>query len=202
MAGLEPQKARRREGCDPVQSVRMEENVKREFVRELIPDISKEALDAIMEENGKDIERQKAATATLAAERDNYRERLEAASQKLEGYDPEWRAKAAQAQRDADAKIAALEYDHAATTAAGGLRFTSESAQRAFLADLKTKGLPVQDGKLMGFDDYVKAYRESDPNAFQSDTPPRFTGSTPGKPAEQTDRDKVNAAFRAAFGKE
>ena len=82
--------------------------MKREFVRELIPDISKEALDAIMEENGKDIERQKAATATLAAERDNYRERLEAASQKLEGYDPEWRAKAAQAQRDADAKIAAL----------------------------------------------------------------------------------------------
>ena len=167
--------------------------MKREFVKGLIPDISKEALDAIMEENGKDIERQKAAVATLTAERDDYRERLEAAGQKLEGYDPEWKAKAAQAQRDADAKIAALEYDHAATTAAGGLRFTSESAHRAFLADLKTKGLPIQDGK---------AYRESDPNAFVSDAPPRFTGSTPGTPAEQTDRDKVNAAFRAAFGKE
>ena len=179
----------------------MENDMKREFVRELIPDISKEALDAIMEENGKDIERQKAAVATLTAERDDYRERLEAASQKLEGYDPEWKAKAAKAQQDAEEKIAALEYEHAAAAAAGGLRFTSESAHRAFLADLKAKGLPIQDGKLMGFDDYVKTYQENDPNAFQGDTPPRFTGSTPGKPAEQTDRDKVNAAFRAAFGK-
>ena len=31
------------------------------------------------------------------------------------------------------------------------------------LPDLTAKKLPLQEGKLLGLDDYVKGYRESDP---------------------------------------
>ena len=46
------------------------------------------------------------------------------------------------------------------------MKFSSESAKKAFLSDLKAKKLPLQEGKLLGFDDYLKSYKESDPGAF------------------------------------
>ena len=62
----------------------------------------------------------------------------------------------------------------------------------------------MQDGKFLGFDDYVKAYRESDPAAFRQEEhntpPPRFSAATPGASGGATDRDRANAAIRAAFG--
>lgn len=38
--------------------------------------------------------------------------------------------------------------------------------QKGVLSDLKAKKLPLQEGKLLGFDDYLKSYKESDPGAF------------------------------------
>ena len=54
------------------------------------------------------------------------------------------------------------------------LQFSSESAKKAFLSDLSAKELPLQEGKLLGFDDFVKTYQQSDPAAFaaQQSTPP------------------------------
>ena len=122
----------------------------------------------------------------------------------MQGYDPEWKAKAEQAQKDAESKVNALRRDFAAKECAAALHFSSESAKRAFLADFAAKELPLQDGKFLGFDDYVKAYRESDPAAFRQEEdnthPPRFSSSTPGVHSEGTLKDQANAAIRAAFG--
>ena len=49
---------------------------------------------------------------------------------------------------------------------AAGLKFSSESAKRAFMADLEAQKLPIQDGKVLGFDDFAKSYRERDPGAL------------------------------------
>lgn len=128
---------------------------------------------------------------------------LAAANTKLEGYDPDWRAKAADAQRQADAKIAALESGYAAERAVSGLKFSSESAKRAFLSDLSAKKLPLQDGKLLGFDEFAKQYRETDPGAFLPEGGvPRVTAGTTGSPVQLTGKDAANAAFRSLFGKE
>ena len=54
--------------------------MKREFIKELLPEITKEALDAIMAENGKDIETHKNTIATLTTERDTLKSQLEAAN--------------------------------------------------------------------------------------------------------------------------
>ncbi len=44
--------------------------MKREFIKGLLPDITKEALDAIMGENGKDIETHENTITQLTTERD------------------------------------------------------------------------------------------------------------------------------------
>lgn len=116
--------------------------------------------------NGTEINDLKQQITTLTAERDTARNNLSDANKKLEGYDPEWKTKAEKAENDAKAQVAAMQQDFAAQTAAAGVKFSSESAKRAFLSDLKAKKLPLQDGKLLGFEDYLKSYRESDPDAF------------------------------------
>lgn len=177
--------------------------MKREDVKGIVPGISEEQLQQLMDAAGADIEGHKQTIATLTAQRDGYKDQLAAANAKLEGYDPEWKAKAAQAQTEADARVAQIEASHAAEQAVAGLRFSSESAKKAFLADLAAKKLPVQEGKLLGFDGFAKAYKAADPGAFAPDAPaPKITAAAPGVPAQPTTRDAANAAFRAFFGKE
>lgn len=58
-----------------------------------------------------------------------------------------------------------------------GLKFSSKGAETAFIMALKEKGLELKDGAITGFEDFVKAQKEADPDAFMSDTPPaRFAG--------------------------
>lgn len=85
-----------------------------------------------------------------------------------------------QALRD---QLAQTQYSHAAEQTVAGLKFTSESAKKAFVADLISKKLPLEDGKLLGFEDFKKGYQEADPGAFAPETPtPTFTlGGTKAK---------------------
>lgn len=176
--------------------------MKREEVKGIVPGITDEQLAQIMDLHGADIERQKQIITTLTTERDAARAQLGEANKKLEGYDPEWKSKAEEAQKDADLKVQGLQREYALKEQTAALKFSSESARKAFLADLSAKELPMQDGKLLGLDDFVKTYKEGDPAAFASDEkPPRFsaaaTGATGGGASA---KDQANAAFRAVFG--
>lgn len=176
--------------------------MKREEVKSIIPNITDEQLGQIMDLHGADIERQKQTIATLTTERDTARTQLGEANKKLEGYDPEWKTKADQARQQAEQQVAEMKAGYAATSAASSLKFTSDSAKKAFLADLNAKKLPLQDdGTLLGFDDYVASYKKTDPGAFAPDGGlPRVSGSATGTPATPTAKDQANAALRAAFG--
>ena len=50
--------------------------------------------------------------------------------------------------------------------AAGALRFTSDSARRCFMQELERAALPLEDGRLAGFERFVADYREKDPAAL------------------------------------
>lgn len=151
--------------------------------------------------NGTELNDLKQQITTLTAERDTARNNLSDANKKLEGYDPEWRTKAEKAENDAKAQVEELQKDFAAQTAAAGVKFSSESAKRAFLSDLKAKKLTLQDGKLLGFDDYVASYKKTDPGAFAPEGGlPRVSGSATGTPTTPTTKEQANAALRAAFG--
>lgn len=152
--------------------------------------------------NGTDMNDLKQQVATLTTERDAARTQLADANKKLEGYDPEWKTKADQARQQAEQQVAEMKAGYAATSAASSLKFTSDSAKKAFLADLNAKKLTLQDdGTLLGFDDYVASYKKTDPGAFAPDGGlPRVSGSATGTPATLTAKDQANAALRAAFG--
>ena len=111
----------------------------------------------------------------------------------------EWETKYNEDTQALKDQLDAANYGFAVKGAVAGLKFTSESAKKAFVMDLTAKKLPLQDGRLLGMDDFVKAYQTSDPSAFlpESDdkTPVVTRGGAGGGPAMGAD-----AAMRAAFG--
>lgn len=147
--------------------------------------------------NGAEMNDLKQQIATLTTERDTARTHLGEANKKLEGYDPEWRAKAEKAENDAKAQVAELQNDFAAERAVSGVQFSSDSARRAFLSDLKAKKLPLQEGKLLGFEDYLKSYKESDPGAFAPEkAAPTVTVGGKGKTPETSARSYLDNKYK------
>lgn len=171
--------------------------MKREDVSKIIPGITSDQLDSIMNLHGADITAKVNEITTLKAEKTTLTEQLSTANSKLEGYDPEWKAKT-----DAAAQVAALEKGYALERKASGLKFSSESARKAFLTEAKAQNFAMKDGEIMGFDDYVKAFKESDPSAILPDGGmARFSASATGAPGQPAnEHEAANAAFRAAFG--
>lgn len=164
--------------------------------------LTDEQVQRVFAMNGEEMNGLKANVDTLKAERDAARTQLADANKKLEGYDPEWKTKADQARQQAEQKVAEMKAGYAADSAASSLKFTSDSAKKAFLSDLKAKNLPLQDdGTLLGFDDYVASYKKTDPGAFAPEGGlPRVSGSATGTQAGPTTNEQANAAIRAAFG--
>ncbi len=78
--------------------------MKREDVSKIIPGITPEQLDSIMNLHGADITAKANEITTLKAEKTTLTEQLNTANGKLEGYDPEWKAKAEQAGAQEDAQ--------------------------------------------------------------------------------------------------
>ena len=176
--------------------------MKREDVKGIVPDITEEQLQQIMDLHSGDIGSHKQSIATLTAERDAAREQLREANKKLEGYDPEWKTKADQARQQAEQQVAEMKAGYAATIAASSLKFTSDSAKKAFLADLNAKKLPLQDdGTLLGFDEYVASYKKSDPGAFDQESgyPTVKDGGDPAKAPTGSTRDQFAAWFNEQF---
>ena len=69
----------------------------------------------------------------LTVEKEGLSTRLAEANAKLEGYDPEWKAKAAQAQKDADARVAAVQRDAVIDGAIAKAKARNAKAVRALL---------------------------------------------------------------------
>lgn len=171
--------------------------------------LSKETVDAIMAENGKDIEAQKNTVTQLTTERDGLKTQLETAKTTIKSYEDMDVEKIKQSAKDWEEKhktdtkalqdqLDAANYGFSVKEATAGLKFTSESAKKAFIADLTAKKLPVQEGKLLGMEDFIKTYQTSDPGAFvpeNDDKTPTFTKGTGGGTQIAAD-----AALRAAFG--
>ena len=157
--------------------------------------LNDEQVQKVFAMNGADIERKNQTIATLTAERDTARTQLGEANKKLEGYDPDWKTKAENAARQARQQVEALQSDFAAQSAVSGLKFSSESAKKAFLADLKAKKLTLQEGKLLGFDDFLADYRKTDPGAFASGYPNVKDGGDPTHTPGGTPRDQFAAWF-------
>lgn len=177
--------------------------MKREFLEGLDlgngAKLPKAAIDAIMAENGRDIEAKNNQITTLTTERDGLKTQLGEANTAIKSYKDmdidgikakadEWETKYNTDTQALKNRLANANYGFAVKEAVSGYRFSSEAAKKAFLADLTAKKLPLQEGKLLGLDDFTKAYKEADPAAFA----PEGSGKMPiatrgtGAPPEPT----------------
>lgn len=161
--------------------------------------LTKEQVDQIMEENGKDIQTARdSEQKKFGTEREQLQGQITDLTGQITQRDTDLASLNAQltaAQADAgklteaqnsltalqtkydtdkkdwEAKTAAQAYEFAIKTAASGLKFSSAAARRDFERGAIEKGMKLDGGKPMGFDEYVKEYQEADPGAFMKDDP-------------------------------
>ena len=181
--------------------------MKREEVKAICPDITDEQLGKIMDLGSRDVGSLKNQIAALTTERDTLKTQLGEANTQIQSYKDmdidgikkaaqDWETKYntdTQALKD---QLAGQAYGYAVERSVAGLKFSSGAAQKQFIADLKAKKLPLQEDKLLGMDDYVKQYKESDPDAFAPEddkTPVAVRGGSGTGPM-------TDAALRAAMG--
>lgn len=185
--------------------------MKREFLEGL--NIDKEVIDKILDENSRDIGREKqkadqakedlAAVQEQLTARDKDIEELKKTSGDAEGIRKqleELQSRYTKETEEYKTQLADRDYSDAMSRAVSekGIKFSSKAAEKAYLADLKAKNLTLKDGVLDGFEDWHKAQVEADPTAFQSGKPaPVFTKpvGTGGAPA----REGIGALYAKQF---
>ena len=95
----------------------------------------------------------------------------------------------ANAQADYQKQLNKQAYEFAIKEKTNCLQFTSNSAKKAFLSDALAKNLTMDNGNILGFDDFVNAYKEQDASAFvvettTDETKPTMFGSKSNKKDE------------------
>lgn len=186
--------------------------MKRDDLRKL--EISEEAIDKIMDWNMSDIGKEKAKTDAAKSELADVQAKLTEANGELETLRAS-NGDAAKVQKQLDelkqkydtetadlkGQLASRDYSDAITRAISekGLKFSSKSAQTAFIAALKEKQLELKDGALSGIDDFIAAQKEADPDAFAPAKPaPRFATGSGGAGGHGTPTQPISRAATLA----
>lgn len=155
--------------------------MKKEFIKQLLPDVTDDVLSKIMDEAGKDVENHKQQISSLTTERDTLRTQLAEANTSIQSYKDmdidgikakatEWETKYNADTQALQEKLDAQAYGYAVEKVASGISFSSNGAKKAFVSDLTAKNLKLSDdGKLEGFNDFLEQYRKDDPSAFKAD---------------------------------
>ena len=80
-------------------------------------------------------------------------------------------------------QIKQQEYEFAVKDFASGKSFTSNAAKRDFIQSMIAKNLTLENGKIIGGDDFTSSYKTENPDAFNQeqpvvDTKPKFVSTT------------------------
>lgn len=135
--------------------------------------LTKDLIDQIMAENGKDIQREKGVATSLQTQLDtanNTIKDLQDAAKKFEGTDPEkLKNDLAELQKKYDADIAAAKLDSALDMALMQAKARDLKAARALLnlGEIKLDG-----DKLLGFDGQMETLKKDKSWLFEADEPP------------------------------
>lgn len=139
--------------------------------------LEQETIDKIMAMNGKDVNGLKDKYERAIKERDSLSDQLKDANETIsgfEGVDPDglkkeiedWKAKCKQVEEQAKAERDQRAFDDALNAEIESIQFSSESAKRDVLRQIREAGLPVRNGKIIGLSDMITTIQESDAGAF------------------------------------
>lgn len=73
------------------------------------------------------------------------------------------------AKSDYEKKLAEQAYEFAVKEKVSELKFSSNSAKKAFISDAINEELKMKDGELQGFDTFLENYKKNDAGAFASE---------------------------------
>lgn len=152
--------------------------MKREFLENIdLGDgakLSKEAIDSIMAENGKDIEKHKTDAETQKKTAEQAQTQLTEANKTIEGFKAmnieeikksadEWKKKAEDAEKNSETELAKLRTEHALDSA---LRDGKAKNPKLVKAALDMEKIKLDGDKLLGLSDQIEALKTSDPYLF------------------------------------
>ncbi len=181
--------------------------MERKFLKDL--GVADEAIDKIMAENGRDVEKVK-------GERDDYKSRLDTAQTTLKGFegvdinDLKEQIKKLQGdlttkEQEFQSKLDERDFNAALKTAAIGARARNEAAVTAVLGAEKIAALKASKNREQDIKAALDTLKADKENAYLFNvdtTPSRVVGPTagPAKGAEDT-KSKANEGLRSFFGK-
>ena len=139
-----------------------------------------EAIDAIMKEYGTSIQAKDNEIDGLKTEKEGLSKQLNDANEKIKGFADinvedlkksisDWETKYNTDTENLKKEISKKDYDFKLNDIVKDLQFSSNGAKKAFIEDLKAKELKLEDGKLIGYSDFLKSYKENDPDAFKKE---------------------------------
>lgn len=142
--------------------------------------LTEEQISFVMAENGKDLKKLQKENDNLSADRDTWKEKAEAAETTLKGFEgvdletmqreiSDWKQKATEAEKNAQSQLYERDFADALKTEFEGIKFSSEAAKRAIMAEVKEAGLKLKDGKILGLNDLLSQMKEKDASAFVDD---------------------------------
>lgn len=180
--------------------------MKREELKAL--ELADDVIDKIMALHGRDVEASKTALTTAQTEIDGLKKQLTDANAAIEGFKKldvdgikaaadEWKAKAEQAQKDADKQIAALKFDHALDSALTGAKAKNAKAVRALL-NMETLKLNDADGSIVGLKEQLEALQKENDYLFEGDQP--AVKVVAGGQSTKITEDAFSAAARKGAG--
>lgn len=151
-----------------------------------------DALTKAVAENYKTVSEFNKKVEKLESERDSYKSQLVSAQEAIKGFEGKdydalqeaFDDYKAQAEADKEAAKQALkdrEFEDALNTAFKDMRFTSEYAKKAVMSEIKSAGLNLIDGKIIGLNDMIEKIKEQDSSAFvdeeEEHNKPKFSQS-------------------------
>lgn len=142
-----------------------------------VTDEQKAAIVKAVKENYKTISEFDKKVEKLETERDGYKEQFETATETLKGFDgikpEELQAEVAKYKKAAEEKekefkqeLEKRDFSDALEKAIGDYKFSSEYAKKSVMEEIKTAGLKLVDGKIIGLNDMMEAIKGKDASAF------------------------------------
>jgi len=182
--------------------------MKREDLKK-IEGLTDEVIDKIMQLHGQSVESQKSKLTTAETELSSLKKQLEEANQQIESFKgmnidqiraaaEEWKAKAEQAQKDAQAQIQQLKFEHALDQALAGAKAKNVKAVRALL-QMDALKLNEADGSIVGLKEQLEKLQSEADYLFESDQPaPKVVAG--GNNQSVMNTDPFIAAFKRGAG--
>ena len=143
-----------------------------------IPADKQAEINKALSEHYKNVAEYNKAIAKLETDRDNWKSKADAAEETLNGLGnlddlknvqtelAEWKKKAEDAEKNAQAQIYERDFNDALKAELESVKFSSDAAKRAIMAEIKDAGLKLKDGKILGLSDLITQMREKDASAF------------------------------------